>query len=266
MIDPITMMAIGAGAKAIPAIVNYGENIGLRRQLRNLQNQPMPEYSVDPRINKLYEMGLADASNPEGYGGAAIGNFRRMLSRGMRGRFGNAVSMGGGARGINAVLAGQEGDALGNFYAGDEAIRRANRQTGMGRMGTAASVSQAVRDRNAQQKLNYRLMLEQALGGSIRSNKDYINNMIGGLGSDLITAGAYLDGGGIGEEEQVLGGGKVGSELPPSINDLRTYGKYEYRNNPTIRRLMHPEDYRPSGFGQGPMTKPLIENYRRRRF
>ena len=124
----------------------------------------------------------------------------------MRGRFGNAVSMGGGARGINAVLAGQEGDALGNFYAGDEAIRRANRQTGMGRMGTAASVSQAVRDRNAQQKLNYRLMLEQALGGSIRSNKDYINNMIGGLGSDLITAGADMDGGGIGEEEQVLGG------------------------------------------------------------
>ena len=113
------MMAIGAGAKAIPAIVNYGENIGLRRQLRNLQNQPMPEYSVDPRINKLYEMGLADASNPEGYGGAAIGNFRRMLSRGMRGRFGNALSMGGGARGINAVLAGQEGDALGNFYAAD---------------------------------------------------------------------------------------------------------------------------------------------------
>ena len=92
-------------------------------------------------------------------------------------------------------MAGQEGDALGSFYAGDEAIRRANRQTGMGRMGTAASVSQAVRDRNAQQKLNYRLMLEQALGGSIRSNKDYINNMIGGLGSDLITAGAYLDGG-----------------------------------------------------------------------
>ena len=31
--------------------------------------------------------------------------------------------------------------------------------------------------------------------------------MIGGLGSDLITAGAYLDGGGIGEEEQVLGDG-----------------------------------------------------------
>ena len=50
------------------------------------------------------------------------------------------------------------------------------------------------------------MMLEQALGGSIRSNKDYINNMIGGLGSDLITAGAYLYGGGIGEEEQVLGG------------------------------------------------------------
>ena len=68
-------------------------------------------------------------------------------------------------------------------------------------------------------------------------------------------------GGRIGEEEQILGGGKVGSELPPSINDLRTY-----RNNPTIRRLMNPEDYRPSGFGQGPMTKPLIENYRRRRF
>ena len=128
------MMAIGAGAKAIPAIINYGENVGLRRQLRSLQNQPMAEYSVAPRINKLYEMGLADASNPEGYGGAAIGNFRRMLSRGMRGRFGNALSMGGGARGINAVLAGQEGDALGNFYAGDEAIRRANRQTGMGRI------------------------------------------------------------------------------------------------------------------------------------
>ena len=45
---------------------------------------------------------------------------------------------------------------------------------------------------------------EKTMGGSIRSNKDYINNMIGGLGSDLITAGAYLDGGGIGEEEQVL--------------------------------------------------------------
>ena len=76
----------------------------------------------------------------------------------------------------------------------------------LGALGESDAGSQAVRDRNAQQKLNYRLMLEQALGGSIRSNKDYINNMIGGLGSDLITAGAYMDGGGIGEEEQVLGG------------------------------------------------------------
>ena len=199
------MMAIGAGAKAIPAIINEGENIGLRRRLRSLQNTPMDEYSVDPRWNKMYEMGLADASNPEGYGGAAVGNFRKMLSRSMRGRFGNALSMGGGPRGINAVLAGQEGDALSNFYAGDEAIRRSNRQTGIGRMGTAASVSQSVRDRNTQQKLNYRMMLEQALGSSIRSNKDYINNMIGGLGSDLITAGAYMDGNSLGEEELIDG-------------------------------------------------------------
>ena len=94
-------------------------------------------------------------------------------------------------------------------------------------MGTAASVSQAVRDRNAQQKLNYRLMLEQALGGSIRSNKDYINNMIGGLGSDLITAGAYLDGGGIGEEEQVLGGDLSVSQPETVYYSQKAYGEHK---------------------------------------
>jgi hypothetical protein len=105
----------------------------------------------------------------------------------------NATTIGGGssARGVNAVLAGQEGDALTNYATANENMMRGSRNAAFGRMGTAANQYQRTADQNTGNDINYRMQLERALGEGVRSNRDYQQNMLGSMGSDLMTAGIY---------------------------------------------------------------------------
>jgi hypothetical protein len=191
--EPITMGLMAAGAAS--KLYGVGESIAserrLRRDLDRLNQTPYARYSVDPKLAKLYEQSIGEASAPEGFGGAEIANFRNNLGRMQRGRFATARNMTGGrgSRAINSVLNNQGMDAIGNFYAGDAGMRRTNRMSALSRSQGLAGQFQAARDRNTGFEQNYRLQTERALGQGIRSQRDFRNNMLSGLGSDLLTTG-----------------------------------------------------------------------------
>jgi len=184
-------LAIGAGVKLYGAYNANQQQKKSQRALDQLRNNAMARYSVDPKIAGMYQQAASEASAPRGFGGSAEAGFRNMLAKNMRGRFMNATTIGGGssARGVNAVLAGQEGDALTNYATANENMMRGNRNAALGRMGTYAGQYQRTADQNTGNDINYRMQLERALGEGVRSNRDYQQNMLGSMGSDLITAG-----------------------------------------------------------------------------
>ena len=189
----IAPIAVGAATKLYGAYNADKQQKKSERALRELRNKPMARFQVDPKIAAMYQQAAGEASTPRGFGGSAESGFRNQLARSMRGRFANAMSMSGGsgARGINAVLAGQEADALTNFATADENIRRGNRNASLSRMGQFAGQYQRTADQNTSNDINYRMQLERALGEGVSSQRDYKQNMFNSLGSDLITAGIY---------------------------------------------------------------------------
>ena len=188
---PVTLALIGGGAKLYGAYNANQQQKKSQASLNQLRTNAMARYQIDPRIAKIYEQASSEASAPRGFGGSAEAGFRNQLAKGMRGRFMNATTIGGGssARGVNAVLAGQEGDALTNYATANENMMRGSRNAAFGRMGTAANQYQRTADQNTGNDINYRMQLERALGEGVRSNRDYQQNFLGSMGSDLITAG-----------------------------------------------------------------------------
>jgi hypothetical protein len=211
----------GAASKGLGAINSFRSQNRLEKQLAELGKKPMARYTISPEVEKLYRQAVGEASAPEGFGGANINAFRQNLGRFQRGRFNQALSMSGGsgARGINAVLNAQGLDSINQFAVGDENMRRSNRLSALGRAGTYAGQFQSMRDRNAANDINYRMMLERALGQGIQSQRDFRTNMLSGLGSDLITAGVMgMDGDkdvDITEEVLPKGGGIDYNRLTP---------------------------------------------------
>jgi len=198
LIKVFTMDPVNTGLAAVGTVAKLASIPGsirsqrlLEKQLKGLQSQKMARYTVSPEIIDLYRQSYGEASNPRGFGGANFAGFRNTLGRAQRGRFANAINVSGGqgSRAINAVLQGQEVDAIGNFYTADENLRRSNRLGALGRSGTYASQIQRTRDANTSNDISYRYQLERSLGEGIRSNKDFRRNLFGTMGSDLLTAG-----------------------------------------------------------------------------
>lgn len=237
-ITAATMAGVGLAAKAYGAVDSYRNQKRLEGQLRELRKTPMARYTIDPKIRDVYAKALEDASNPEGFGGATISNFRNQLGQNIRGRFRNALSMSGGsgARGINAVLNSQGLDAINQFAVADEGIRRGNRMSGLNRSMSLASQFQNTRDRNTQFEQNYRLMTERALGEGIQRQRDYRNNMISGAGSDLISAGlGYGDFSGGGYE--ATGGNAMSTPTIRTRSLSDAYGSNLNESRGRMRRL-----------------------------
>lgn len=181
----------GTASKALGAVNSFRNQNRLEKQLAELGKKPMARYTISPEVENMYRQSIGEASNPEGFGGANVNAFRQNLGRFQRGRFNQAMNMSGGsgARGINAVLNAQGMDSINQFAVGDENIRRSNRLGALGRAGTYANQFQNIRNQNTSNDINYRMMLERSLGQGIQSQRDFRNNMLGGLGSDLLTAG-----------------------------------------------------------------------------
>jgi len=192
--DPISTgaMIIGGAAKVGTAVAAGVRARKARKALKDLQGKPISRYTVDPKIKDMYEQAASEASAPRGFGGSTVSGFKNMLAKGSRGRFANAISTAGGSssRGVNAVLAGQEGEALTGFTTANEGIVRGNRGAAFGRMGSGASQFQRTGDHNTSQDINYRMMLERALGEAASSNRDSMTSSFNSIGSDLISAGA----------------------------------------------------------------------------
>jgi hypothetical protein len=214
----------------------------MRKSLDKLNATPMARYTIDPKIQKLYEQSIGEASNPSGYSGAEVGNFRSQLGRISRGRFGAAMNASGGssARAINSILKGSELDATSNFYAGEGAVRRSNRLGALNRSMGYANQFQQTRDRNTNQDINYRMNLENALGQGIRQQKDSRMNMLSGLGSDLITGAlAYGDFSGGGDmTTDAVGGATNFNTTTPSLNYKGTFGRGANRDLMSRRNKM----------------------------
>ena len=221
--DPfITPIVAGSVLKGIGMANSASLQKRAQRDLDKLTATPRPRYGITPEIRKQYEQALGEASTRRGYGGATVSSFRKRLGQtlGTKGRI--ASSMGGNPRAVNAVLAGQEADALNQFYAGEEGFANANRLGAIGRAGNYANLYQRINDANTQADLNYRLMLEQALGNTIRSQRDFRMGTLNSIGNDLITGGFYGLGGGktvpIEEEISMTGGpGVTPSIMNPNV-------------------------------------------------
>jgi hypothetical protein len=218
----IAPIAIGTATKLYGAYNANQQQKKSEKALRELRRNPMARYQVDPKIANMYQQAASEASAPMGFGGAAESGFRNQLAKNLRGRYMNAMSMGGGssAKGINAVLAGQETDALTNYAVANENMMRGSRNAALGRMGQYAGQFQRTADQNTSNDINYRTMLERALGESVSSQRDYKQNMFNSLGSDLITAGIY--GMGTGTDKTVVEDDIVGAYGDRFYTPLRT--------------------------------------------
>lgn len=235
---PLALAAVGAGAKVVGMIDSYSQQKKAERELAKLSAQKRSRYEVTPEIRAGYEQAIGDASTRRGYGGATLSNFRRKLGQTLsaKGRMANNVSGGSSARGVNAVLAGQETAALSDFYAGEEAFANSNRERAIGRKGQYENLFQRIADENTQQDINYRNMLEQAYGSSIRSQRDYRLGSLNAMGSDLITAGLMSGIGGGGTE-------KVKPDYSGMENPITATRNYGFKNTGTINRNTGPDNY-----------------------
>lgn len=203
---PLAAVAVGAGAlaKGVGMLDSYAQQKKAERDLAKLTSTPRARFGVSPQVRSLYEQALTDATNPRGLGGAALSSYRSRLGQMMANKYRQATNIGGGARGVNAVLAGQEADALGSMYSNDESMRNSNRNMALNRATQGANTYQRILDANTQQDISYRNLLEQSLGGSIRGQRDFRLGTLSGIGSDLITGGLMYGGGlGTGGEDFV---------------------------------------------------------------
>jgi hypothetical protein len=193
--DPISLglMGIGAVAKGAGAVGSYFQQRKAQRQLDELGRQPLPMYSVNPAIARLYSGAVGEVARPEGYSGAERGMFQQNLARGLNTQAANARSMGGGSmsRAISGVLAGNQLNQLNQFAAQDAGLARQNRNAAYSRLMGAANTMQGIGNQNTSMLANRRLRQEEMLGQAIASQRAYRTNTLNNLGSDLTTAGTY---------------------------------------------------------------------------
>ena len=231
MFDPITLslIAMGAGAasKGIGALSSWGSQAQAQRQLDALGRQALPQYSVNPAIARLYSGALGDISNPQGMSAAEKAAFQQNIARGINTQAANARSLAGGSMGraITGVLSGNQLAGYNTLAANDAQIARQARNAAYSRLMGAANTMQSVDNMNTQTALNRRLRQESLLGQAIASQRAYRMNLLGGLGSDLMTAGAY---GLYGADKTNPGGSRYRNLLRTATKFTPSYNPADY--------------------------------------
>ena len=217
MVDFVSLglMGLGTAAKGVGAVNSYFQQRKAQRQLDALGRQPLPMYSVNPAIARLYSGAVGEVARPEGYSGAERGMFQQNLARGLNTQAYNARSMGGGSmsRAISGVLSGNQLNQYNQFAAQDAGLARQNRNAAYSRLMGAANTMQGIGNQNTSMLANRRLRQEEMLGNAISSQRAYRANALNSMGSDLTTAGTY---GLLGGEDNDDTG--TGSSLPFGIN------------------------------------------------
>jgi hypothetical protein len=186
-------MGVGLGLKAIGGVASYFQQRDAQKRLDALGRQALPQYSVNPAIARIYSGALGDISNPQGYSGAERANFQQNIGRGLNTQAANARAMGGGSmsRAISGVLSGNQLGQYNQFAAQDAGLARQNKNAAYSRLMGAANTMQGVDNQNIGMAANRRFQQENLLGQAIASQRAYRQNLLGGVGSDLTSAGTY---------------------------------------------------------------------------
>lgn len=242
------LIALGLAGQAYNLYDSYKRRKEAQAQLNDLGRQPLPEYGVAPQIADYYKTGVDMAANPRGYSAAERGNFRTGISRSLAAQRSAARNMFGGnsSRALGALDILPRISAETQLASSDAQLARQQQNQAFGRMYQGASAYQNARNMNTQAALQRRLMTEQALGGAVRSQNDYMRNTLGSMGSDLIGAGAmsYLGG----------GGREVGEKIPFAGARNSIYDAF----NPNERQF----SVDPSGYGYENPRTSLMSGYR----
>lgn len=222
---PLTIAAIG-GAINLGTTAYRGFNASRERdkqqsRLDTLSATALPKYKVADEINSIYGQAASEAANPMGFSGAEKNAFNQNLGQNYNTQFYNAVNRTGGQTGrfANAVLSGNNINAMNTFASNDAALARQNRMAALSRMMSGANTIQGVNNANSQAEIQRRLMTEQALGGAVamqNQNIDQAWKSIGDLGA--MGAGYALSGYG--------GGGRVSKTIKDPNADLKSTIKF----------------------------------------
>lgn len=223
---PYVSEALGAAGTIYNIYAARQAEKRLQAQLTTLGNQPLPTYSTDPTIQSQYQTQAGIASNPRGFTQGEAGAFQQSLARTLAARRYNATNLSGGnlSKAIGAMGVSDEINGINNYAVQDAQLRRNNQQAAYGRLLQLGNVFQGTRNANTQALLNRRLMQEQLLGESLRSQRDYQRNAIQGISSDLIT------------------GGTMGLYSQPRSNSSYTTWKRGLKFTPTDLKDVDPND------------------------
>lgn len=225
---PLALAGLGLASNVANYFGARSSREEARRQLADLGKQALPEYTESPELRSYYNQAVGMAASPRGYSAAERAAFRQNMGRTLASQRAAARNIVGGsqARALGALDVLPRISAETQFAASDASLGRQQQQQALNRMYQGVSSLQGIRDRNAQMRMQRRLMQEQALGGAIRSNQDYMRNTLGNMGSDLLSSGITMGMlGGFG------GGSKMGGN---SFNFNPSDGLRDITYTPTI--------------------------------
>jgi hypothetical protein len=189
----LTAMGVGAAAQGVGALFSYFNQRDAQRQLDALNKQPLPRYSVNPAVSRIYGGAMRGVAQPQGFTGGQRAAFNQDIAQGLNAQYNNARSMGGGSlsRAISGSLAGNRLNAYNQMAGQDAQLARQYQNAAYSRMLGAANTMQGIQNQNTSLDVNRRLRQEELLGQAITSNRDYRRNMLNQLGSELGTFGMY---------------------------------------------------------------------------
>jgi hypothetical protein len=221
IIMSLTIAAIGGainlGTTAFRGMNASQEKNRLQARLDTLSATALPKFKVSDEINSIYGQAASEAANPMGFSGAEKNAFGQNLAQNYNTQFYNAVNRTGGQTGrfANAVLSGNNINAMNTFASNDAALARQNRMAALSRQMSAARDINNVGLQNTQADIQRRLMTEQTLGGAIaqqNQNIDQAWKSVGDLG--MMGAGYALSGYGGADGVGKMGGASVGGSTP----------------------------------------------------
>jgi hypothetical protein len=189
----LTAMGVGAGLQGVGALFSYFNQRDAQKQLDSLNKQPLPRYSVNPAVSRIYGGAVRGVAQPQGFTGGQRAMYNQDIAQGINTQYNNARSMGGGSlsRAISGSLAGNRLNAYNQMAGQDAQLARQYQNAAYSRMLGAANTMQGVQNQNTNLDVNRRLRQEELLGQAITSNRDYRRNMLNQFGSELGTFGMY---------------------------------------------------------------------------
>ena len=176
---PVTAAIIGGVSTGAQMIMSGIQQRKARLGLEELQKQPFPEIAVAPELQSAY--GQAQAISQYGFSPEQTAAFNERLARTQGTAFQSAIDLSGGqmAGALSGGLQSQKIGAIGQFAEAGAGLQLKKIQYA----GDIASQIQAIKQANAQAKIQQRMMLEQAYGQAIKQQKENVMAGVGSLGA-----------------------------------------------------------------------------------